>query len=134
MSIAKPISRVVIDENIHISNYYLRPLNFSVCNYDENSNVSEVAMQYYITIGASQPEAPLLYKLYRIYDDKEEEIKLSSNEGISKNIEPIRINNNKKLEHYYKLEILYDFNSKNNLDGNIEIFLSVISEQINPSM
>ena len=34
MSIAKPISRVVIDENIHISNYYLRPLNFSVCNYD----------------------------------------------------------------------------------------------------
>ena len=134
MSIAKPILRVVVDENIHISNYYLKPLNFFVCNYDENNNASDVAMQYYITIEASQVEAPLLYKLYRIYADKEEEIELSSNKGISKSVEPIRINSNKRIEHYYKLEIQYDFNSKNKLDENIEILLSANSEQINPSM
>lgn len=134
LSVAKPISRAVIDGDIHISNYYQKPLNFYVCNYDENKNVSEVAMQYYITITLSQEESPLLYKLYRIYEDREEEVELDTNENTIITVEPVRINNDKAVEHNYILKILYDCNSQNNLDENIVIMLSINSEQINPSV
>lgn len=134
LSVAKPISRAVIDGDIHISNYYQKPLRFYVCNYDENKNVSEVAMQYYITITLSQKESPLFYKLYRIYEDREEEVELNTNENTITTVEPIRINNDKAIEHNYILKILYDYNSQNNLDENIGIMLSINSEQINPSV
>ena len=51
--IAKPICRVIQDKEILISNYIQKPFYFSICNFDDNNNISDTAMNYLIlyTVG-----------------------------------------------------------------------------------
>lgn len=130
-SVAKPICRAIIQDScIYISNYEQKPLYFSICNFDEEGNVTEVGMQYTITIQTAQLNAPLKYKLYKINsDNSEENIKISTSEGNIKTISALTMGTSKEI-HGYKLEIEYDSSSNIALDKNIGFSITLDSEQV----
>lgn len=133
-SVAKPISRAIINKDLYISNYFQKPLEFYICNYDENNNISDVGMEYYITLELSQENAPLMYKLYRVYSEEvEEEVEIIIDKNTIRTIKPVEMNGNENIKHNYKLEISYDNNSINSLDENLGVSISVKSQQINPN-
>lgn len=129
ISVAKPISRVVIDGDVYISNYGQKPIYFSVYNYDEKGKISEIKMNYKIIIKTTQSNAPLKYKLYRVYSDKQEEIKINNSKGIISQVNAISMNAETKQTHNYKLEIMYDNASTIELDKNIGISITLQSVQ-----
>lgn len=124
--VAKPIARVSMGNEIYISNYGQRPLNFSIHNFDTSNRVSEVAMNYVIKMKVSQANAPLKYKLYRIKaDNSEEEISISVNNGVITSTSQLSMNAGTKETQNYKLEFIYDKTSNVNLASNISITIDV---------
>lgn len=133
-SVAKPVCRAIIEDNkFYISNNSQNIKDFSVCNFDEKQNITEVAIQYYITIKLTQAEAPLIFSLYRIYDDNsEEKINIELFEGNIKTTTPITMYSNSKQIHNYRLKTEYNTNSSIDLDKNIGISIILESEQVEP--
>lgn len=131
LSVAKPIARIEGEENLQISNYYQKPYYFQICNYNENGDISEVAMKYFITITSTQKNPPLKYKMYKINSDGiKEEIEIVINDNTITTTQPVVIQVNKKIIHNYELEITYDNTSQTILDENIEMTLSIESQQV----
>lgn len=129
-SVAKPIIRTIIEEDVFISNYYQKPLNFYICNYDENEKISEVAMDYFIEIIPTQINAPIFYNLYMVCSDgKEEYIETEyvDNKILTKS--PITINCNEKITQKYKIDFIYDKDSNIELDEDFNITILVDSSQ-----
>lgn len=128
--VAKPIARVSMGDEIYISNYGQRPLNFSIHNFDTNNKVSEVAMNYVIKMTVSQANAPLNYKLYRVYaDNSEEEIGISVNNGVITSTSTLSMNAGTKETQNYKLEFIYNKASNVNLASNLSITIDVDAVQ-----
>lgn len=132
-SIAEPICRAIIQDScIYISNYEEKPLYFSICNFDEKGNITEIAMKYNITIKSTQPNAPLKYSLYKINKDgSEENIQVNNNGENIKTVSPIILGTLKEI-HNYKLKIEYDNKDNMTLDKNIILSIVLDSEQIVP--
>lgn len=131
-SVAEPICRAIITDNICVSNFEQKPLYFSVCNFDEKGNITAIGMQYNITIKTAQLNAPLKYKLYKINDNgNEENIEINVSKG---NVETVSsmIIGTKKETHNYKLEVEYDNNSNIPLDTDISFSIILDSEQVVP--
>ena len=128
-SVAKPISRVEINNDIYISNYEQRPTTFSVCNFDAKGNISEVKMNYRIIITVTQANAPLKYRVYRIYNNSQEEVSINNSNGTITQMNSVQMKAGMKETHNYKLEIEFDKSSAVELDENIEISIEIISEQ-----
>lgn len=129
--VAKPICRVIMEKNLYISNYEKKKFDFSVCNYNQNDDITDVEMKYYIKISLSQKNAPLKYKMYRIYDDgSEENIELNIRTNYIKSVKPVNFSTKIKQLHNYRLEIEYDNNSNMTIDKNIKINIGVESEQV----
>lgn len=133
-SVAKPICRIEMDDNVDISNYLdTKPTYFQIYNYDKTGKVSDVALEYYITITTNQIDAPLIYKLYKINDDgTEEEIKLKVNGTSIVTINSQTMYTSKTI-HKYKLKVNYNSNLTNNLNDDFYMNISVQSTQVNPS-
>lgn len=131
-SVAKPVIEATIDSaSLYISNYKQKPFYFSVCNFDKNDNISGTAMSYSINIETSQDNAPLHYKLYRIYSDNSEKaLDLTINGSIIGIRNPINIYSNNKEIHNYRLDIEYEKSSKIKLDTNFSVSLTIKGEQI----
>lgn len=129
-SVAKPIARVAINGDVYISNYEQKPVNFSVYNFDANGNTSEVKMNYKIIIKITQGNAPLKYKLYRVYDNKQEEVNINNSNGTITQTYAVSMNANTEETHNYKLEIEYDKTSSVEFDKNIGISIVLQSEQV----
>lgn len=127
--IAKPICRAIVENKIFISNYSEKPYYFSICNYDEQNNISETAMSYYIIFHTNQTNTPLEYKLYKINNDKSEEISLEITDNIIKTKEKVLMNIDNKHKDDYKLEIGYNLKSKNELNKDFKISMELYSEQ-----
>lgn len=128
-SVAEPISRATVNGDVYISNYVQKPVIFSVYNFDENGKTSEVKMNYKITVKMSQTNAPLKYKLYRVYSDKQEEVNISNSNGIITQVNSVSMNAGTKETHNYKLEFEYDKSSTVEIDKNIGVSLTIQSEQ-----
>ena len=130
--VAKPICRVIADNQINIANYGGKnTLNFSVNNYDTSNKKSETAMNYNIVIKVNQANAPLNYRLYRIYNDSSEtEVAIDVNNGEIRTTSPVQIQATNSETHNYRLEVDYDNSSSVNLAENIKISINVLSEQI----
>ncbi len=130
-SVAKPICKAIITGNLHILKHEQKPLYFSVRNFDEQGNTSEVAMQYYITLKITQSNAPLKYKLYKINGDGiEKELKMNVSTGTVRTTSATTMSCYSKETHNYRLEIEYDNNSNVALDEDIGISVILDSEQI----
>ena len=129
ITVAKPISRVEIKDDIFISNYEKKPVNFSVYNYEKNGEVSAVKMNYKIIIKSNQNNAPLKYKLYRVNGTNQSEVSLKNENGMISQISSVSMNANSATIHNYKLEIEYDNESNVKLDENIKISITVQSIQ-----
>lgn len=133
--VAKPICKVFMNETIYISNYsYVQPTDFSVCNYDEYGNISEVALKYFITITTNQTNAPLNYSLFRIQDNgSEEKIDINVSNGVIKTINEVTMPGNSENVHNYRLKVDYKSNSKVDLSSDFAVHITIDSQQINPS-
>lgn len=127
----KPVARMIINNNLHITNYQkVEPVYFSVCNYNEQENTSNISFEYYITLKLSQKNAPLNYKLYKINGDKEELITIDVSNNSVKTINPVILESSER-EHKYKLEVTYDFDSEIKLDEDIAMsFLLNVNQVI----
>ncbi len=134
-SVAKPVCKVFMDETVYISNYgYVQPTNFSIRNYDEYGNISQVALKYFITITTNQTNAPLDYSLFRIQDNgSEEKIAINVNNGVIKTVNGVNMSGNIENIHNYRLKVDYNSNSKVELSKNFAVHITIDSEQINPN-
>ena len=132
-SIAKPICRATIKDKLYISNYQKKPLEFEVYNYDENEKITDVAMEYKITIEVTQENAPLNYKLFRIYlDGSEEEVNITKDNNSIYMNSYVKMNSGKKETHKYRLETEYNNSSSVSLDYNIGFSLRLNCIQSKP--
>ena len=128
--IAKPICRVILDKEILISNYIQKPFYFSICNFDDNNNISDTAMNYLIIFHVSQINVPLTYKLYKVEENKSKKsVLLEKEDNILKTKELTLMKVNEKYMDNYVLEIEYNNKNTNELDEDFEIILEVYSEQ-----
>ena len=132
IAVAKPISRIEVKDDIYISNYEQKPINISVYNFDEKGKISDTKMNYKFIIKFTQANAPLKFKLFRVYDDREEEAKISVSNGIVTKTNWISMNAGVKTTHNYRLEIEYDNTSNVQLASNIEATITLQSVQIKP--
>lgn len=133
ISTAKPICNMVINNNITISNYKPESLYFSVNNYDENNNISDVSMKYSLSFKINQPNNNLNYLLYELQDDGNEKlIPISNINGVIETKELNPLNAGVKQSIYYKLEVNYNTDSKINLDNDLKLSIILNSEQIKP--
>ena len=128
--IAKPICRVILDKEIFISNYIQKPFYFSICNFDDDNNISDTVMNYSIMFHISQINAPLIYKLYKVDENKSKKsVLLEKEDNILRTKELTLMKVNEKYIDNYVLEIEYNNKSTNELDEDFEIVLEVYSEQ-----
>jgi len=109
-NIARPIIELKGEESLLITaNMPKTSYTFEVRNYNEDENVSEVEMQYYIEIISNVNEA-INFELYS--EDKVIELQ-------NRRTNLIDMKKNEKQIDKYKLDIIYD-NSKGNLDEDIK--------------
>ena len=120
--IAEPI--IVVENNPPASitttndkGYY----EFSVKNYDEEGNLTQVDLLYNIEI-ISKLDESIAVKIYK----EDEEIQLENNKT-----QNMLLTKNKETEDKYKMEITYDKTKSNSLEDIIQdIQIKVHSEQI----
>lgn len=118
--IAEPI--VVVENNPMIElngKNQNETYNFTVKNYKENGETTQIAMQYNIEI-ITQTEEAISFKLYRNGD----EIPLENNKTSN-----MKLERGKQQEEKYQLEIIYD-KSKGTKDIRQEVQIKVHSEQL----
>lgn len=119
--IAKPILELVNGENISINdNNKEGEYRFSIKNYNDKNEITDVKLGYTIEIIANEDKA-IQYTLYK--DDKQ--IPIVGNKS-----EEIEMNNNNKEEHFYKLKVKYD-RTKNETSTDLiqDIQIKIHSEQ-----
>ena len=99
--------------------------SFTVKNYKENGQITQVDLNYYIEILSKTNEA-ISFKLYNVKPDNEEiEINLDNNKT-----ENIKMENKEMQEHKYKLQIIYDKTKNHSLEDIFQdVQIKVHSEQ-----
>ena len=120
--VAEPI--IVVENNPPVSlkttndkGYY----EFSVKNYDQEGNLTQVDLSYNIEI-LSKLDKSIVVKIYK----ENEEIKLENNKT-----ENMLLTNEQKQEDKYKMEITYDKTASTSLEDIIQdIQIKVHSEQV----
>lgn len=124
--IAEPIFEVIktTSNEIDVLNNNKYYYEFSVRNFNENNEFSEVKLKYDIEFILSQEDAPIIINLYRINNSTEEKIELDNN----KTIQYEYLDFSQK-ENLYKVEVMYNNNSDILLENNLEIDLNVKSIQ-----
>ena len=125
--IAKPILEIVgVDEmQVDVLNEDKHYYEFSIRNFNQNNDVSDVELKYNIEFICSQENAPLIINLYRINNFEETKIELQKNKTIQ--YEYLELN---KEENFYRAEIMYDNNSNVIMEDNLEIKLNIQSIQV----
>lgn len=118
-SIAEPILKVDKSETVQINNDTEKEIyEFTVRNYDESGNITEVDLEYYVEI-LTNINSNFSLKIYK--DDNEIELKENKT---SKFI----MNKNKKQDDKYKIEIICD-EEKQIKELIQEVQMKVYSEQ-----
>ena len=122
--IAEPILEVGIkdssDKVITVLNNDKHCYEFSVRNFNSENKVSDVELKYNIEFILSQKDAPIDIKLYRIIDNNEKIVDLENFKTVQ--CEMLNLN---KTENLYKVEVMYDKNSNNIMNDNLEIKLNI---------
>ena len=111
-----------------------KSLNLDVVSYEfvvqnyEAKKVSETSFIYNIGFNISQENAPVVIKLYRVYENEEKELELVNN--FTSIPEKIGVCEEKAC---YKVKIYYDLNSDVVMNKNIEINVKInaIQEEVN---
>ena len=122
LKIAEPIIEIENGQEVAITSvnnkgYY----EFKIKNYDNQGNITNVNIQYYIEI-LSKLDETIDIKIYR----ENEEIKMNNNKT-----EIIKLGNTNREEHLYKLEITYDKSKSNSIEDILQsIQIKVYSEQM----
>lgn len=117
-NIAKPVIELRGEESFIITSTAPQTLyEFEVRNYDENDNINEVKMQYYIEIISDNNT--ILFQLY----NGNEKIELES-----KKTKLINISKENKEVHKYRLNIIYNSSNLENIKDNIEIKIHSIQK------
>ena len=122
LKIAEPIIEIENGQEVAITSvnnkgYY----EFKIKNYDNQGNITNVNIQYYIEI-LSKLDETIDIKIYR----ENEEIKMNNNKT-----EMIKLGNTNREEHLYKLEITYDESKSNSIEDILQsIQIKVYSEQM----
>lgn len=124
--IAEPIFEVIktSPNEIAVLNNNKYYYEFSIRNFNENDDFSEVKLKYDIEFVLSQENAPVKINLYRINNSTEEKIELDNNKTTQ--YEYLDFN---QTENLYKVEVMYDNTSNILLENNLEIDLNVQSFQ-----
>ena len=119
--IAEPIFKVInFDFNtIDFLNNDKYVYEFKIRNYEEGK-VSAISFEYNIEFLMSQENAPINLKLYRVDGKNITELILEKNKTIQKE----KIGTIKEEKNYI-VEIMYDKNSFNTLEKNLQIKLNV---------
>ena len=121
-TLAKPILVVENNPTIEVNGenekqYY----NFKVKNSNEQGQINQIGLQYYIEILTKKQEA-ISFKLYK----EDQEIELINNKTSN-----IIMEKDKLQEDNYKLEIIYDKTNNNSVDDIIQdVQIKVHSEQL----
>lgn len=111
-NIAQPIIELKGEESLLITATAPKTsYSFEVRNYNENEDISEVEMQYYIEI-ISNTDERIKFELY----NKEEKVKLEN-----KRTNLISMPKEDKEVHKYRLDVLYDTTNLKDIKDNIEI-------------
>lgn len=132
-SVAKPICELVIDNEPCVSNYKSEPLYFSVNNFDKNGDVSDVAMEYFITFNVPQNATYLSYSLYLIEDGEDKELELTNSNRTVKTVDSSVLNAGENKSNKYKLEIEYNDDLPVNLEDEVSVSITLDSKQVNPA-
>lgn len=110
--IAKPILKIESDSTLDISESKEKEIyRFKVKNYDEINQITEVELEYYIEI-ISEINENIDFKIYK--EDKE--LNINENET-----EKFSLRKEEKQEDNYKIEILFNNISVQEIIQNIEI-------------
>ena len=119
--IAKPILKVENGESININNNNEKGIyEFTIKNYDEQDNLTQVDLDYYIEILNDLHEA---IEINLTKDGEKVEIKNNKTETFS-------LTKDKKEENNYKLEIIYNKEKNNNMEDILsQLQIKVHSEQ-----
>lgn len=126
--VAKPIIRIMGDPESTIKNLTLEKesMNFSVCNYDKENNITQIGLSYYISLDLSQKDAPITVNLYEIDDNKNEHIVLMTDYKTD-NAKAFTIEG--KQIHNYRLDVVYNPNSNVELQKDFSISIDIESIQ-----
>lgn len=118
--IAKPIIELKGEESLIITTIAPKTsYAFEVRNYNENEDINEIEMQYYIEIVSNIDEV-IKFELY----NNEEKIKLEN-----RKTQLINIAKEKKQIDQYRLDIIYDNKSlEKDIKDNIEIKIHSIQK------
>lgn len=122
LKIAEPIIEIENGKEIDITsvnntgNY-----EFKIKNYDNEGNITNVNIQYYIEI-LSKLDESINIKIYK----GNQEMQMNNNRT-----EIVQLGNTSKEEHIYRLEITYDKNKSNSIEDILQdIQIKVHSEQV----
>lgn len=120
--IAKPIFELVKSDvkEIEVLNNDKYSYEFSVRNFNQKDEVSDVNFKYNIEFVLTQENAPVKINLYRINNSNEEKVELNNNKTIQ--YENLNFNKNANL---YRAEIMYDNSSDVILENNFGISLNI---------
>ncbi len=121
--VAKPILQVENGSSIEINNTNkIGTYEFKVKNYNEQEEITQVDLEYYIEILNNLENTGITLKLFK----NDQEIETKENKT-----EKFRISKNEKVEDNYKLEITYDENKNINMENIVEqLQIKVHSEQM----
>lgn len=117
--IAKPILKIEGDSVLNINRVKEETYKFKIKNYDETNQITEVDLEYYIEIISGANEN-FNFKIYK------DNVKVNIN---GNKTEKFLLSKEEKQEDNYKIEILFNNISVQEIMQNIEI--KVYSEQKN---
>ena len=129
LSVASVKTRL-INQTTHVEVLDLQKYTneFSVVNYDENNQISEVGLKYTLSFELTDEDAPIDMKLYKINSNgTETEVSLNRNlETGSYSFEA-----GKSGEDKYKLEMWFNL-ATGKMDENVDLKVNVKSVQVEP--
>lgn len=131
LSVASPKVRIISEpatiEELDLQTY---SNEFSVVNYDENENVTEVGLDYTLSFEATDKKAPIGAKLYRIEDDgNETEMELDENLNTTSKL---NFTAGSKQEDKYKLEIYFNLEN-GKMEENTDFKINLKAIQVQPN-
>lgn len=121
--IAKPKVRIV-SETVNVEELDLKKYTneFSVVNYNENNEVSEIDLEYMLSVGFSKENLPISTKLYRINGDgNESEIELNKDFCVN---EKFKMKSDNKTEDKYKLEMWFNLQNSQ-MPDDVEVMINL---------
>ena len=130
LSVASPKIRL-INETTHIEelDFEIYSNDFKVVNYDENGDVTEIALNYILLFDMTNEDAPIDMKLYKIEENGSE-----TEVTLDKNLEtvPESFETGEKQKNNYRLKMWFNLET-GHMDENVDLNINLKAIQVQPN-